>query len=149
MPEYVIKEDRHGNPVVHSKKCFCLKPDDDTYLASADSLAELAESFEADAIAAGVMTKNEAHALMKIAQCIDNSHCPGVGRRYSSYMPKLQVETFGEWAASLSKVPDLPRLKFAEVNLKPGRPASSHADCDHPRDRKSRAVCRKLRARQS
>lgn len=158
--QFRIKDDRHGNPVVHASTCFCFptpndghgeSPITDTWVAEADSLAELAESLEADLLEAGKITKAEAHAMMRIAHCINNEHAPGVGRRYSSFMPKYQVDTFGEWARETEKKvikvePLLPRrLSFAGGEVKPGRPASSHANCSHPVTRKDRAACRKAR----
>lgn len=166
-----LREDAQGNSVAHAASCFCPSMASegfkvvDFWLAEADSLAELAESLEEDAIDAGEITKAEAWKMIRIGHCLEAPE--GVGRRTGKPTDRL-----GEWERSVEAKkaaeehgihtkagklntgskpkPILPalhsvRMAFQETDRKPGAPATSHAGCDHAVTKSARAACRRRR----
>lgn len=157
---FVMREDRNGDPVAHMPGCFCpsmasigfSKPD--TWIAEAASISALAEDLEQDAIDDGLLTRGEAHAMIRIGHCIDAPS--GVGRRFAGSLPtdKLGAWERGIEAKKASTTRPLPpphirdaRMAFAETDRHPGRPQSAHAGCDHETTKAARAACRRVRAK--
>lgn len=156
MTQFKLRDDKYGNPVAHAKSCFCpsmsvtgINAELQVWEAEAEDIGALAEDLEADSIASGTITRAEARRMLKLAHCIDAPE--GVGRRYAG----PPTEELGKWEReteqkSTSVIPKHireARMAFAETDRKPGRPSTSHSDCDHPVTKSARAACRRQRAR--
>ncbi len=174
MTTFRLRDDKDNNPVVHAQSCFCPSmattgfKEVDSWLAEADDLGSLAEELEEDAIASGALSRAEARRMIRIGHCLDAPE--GVGRRYGG----RPTDMLGEWEREVERKkkgeqgihtkqgklanagsrpkPILPSIKtakmaFQETDRKPGAPATSHANCDHPVTKSARAACRRKRAK--
>lgn len=152
MPTFRLRDDAHGEPVAHVENCFCpsmsstgITAQPEIWEAEAASITALSEDLEADGIENGLITKAEAHKMLRLGHCIDAP--PGVGRRWTH----LPTDALGAWERKVetAKAPPrlISRLAFQETDRKPGRPATSHSECDHPVSKSARAACRRARAK--
>lgn len=170
-----IRDDRHGDPIVHMSECTCpsvVSQDGNTIHPS------VWESEGVDNLAEFALGLGIEPAEIHIGRCVPDSISihHGWGRRFrkgkqtnTDISPEL-----GDWVRSLEEMTkkreeekDAPikgsrsgnltrfnrenpkhvpaKLQYGEHEHNAGRPASAHANCEHPRTKAARAKCRRER----